>query len=137
MVNRKSKKEELIQIFPPRKILFRAHGTTLWRDHSFTILGNKSVLEAKRSSKPMYLLVTSDVEGFRSSEILGFDLFFAMASALLTIESTIFLLQRIGEVHLSDGLEFNAAENSVFYGDHLRGLHKLFLEAQEKKDDSM
>jgi hypothetical protein len=121
-----TEKDELVELLPPRKILFRERGATRWQHYHFTILGRQQLLGSARSSRPMHLQLATNIDGFRSTEVIGLDLFAAVASAMLTAESIIITLQRIGEVRLRSDTEFEIESDSVFFGSRAQVLREAF-----------
>jgi hypothetical protein len=130
-----NKAEEMVPLLPPRKVLFRERGETLWKQHHFTILGQIELLELNRSLKPMHLMLTTDIDGFRSTEVIGLDLFAAIASAILTAESLIIMLQRTGEIQLRENSDFDMASDSVFFGSRVQKLRETFEHHASKKKE--
>ncbi|MFZ6781186.1 hypothetical protein ACO0LD_30495 [Undibacterium sp. Ji83W] len=130
--------EELVPLFPPRKVLFREHGETEWKQYHFTILGEPKMLGSDRSSKQLYLILATNIEGFRSTEILGLDLFAAIASAIFTVESLIITLQFTGEIQLRENSEFDRTYESVFFGKRAERMRETFERqaADKRKSDS-
>ena len=116
----------LVPLLPARKVLFRGRGEAKWTEYTFTILGDEKLLEATRSLKPMHLMLATNMDGFRSTEVIGLDLFATVASAMLTAESLIVMLQRAGEVQLREGTEFDIASDSVFFGQRAQKLREAF-----------
>jgi hypothetical protein len=129
------KTEELVPLLPPRKVLFREHGETKWKQYHFTILGQTKLRGLARSAKPMHLMLATNIDGFRSTEVIGLDLFAAIASAILTVESLIIMLQRTGEIQLREGSDFDMASDSVFFGSRVQKLRETFeRHALERKE---
>jgi hypothetical protein len=116
----------LIPLLPARRVLFKQRGGASWKRHHFTILGDGRLLGAARSLKPMHLVLVTDIDGFRSTEVVGLDLFAAVASAMLTAESIIIMLQHSGEVQLREGTAFEVASDSVFFGNRVEALRQKF-----------
>jgi hypothetical protein len=120
----------MIPILPSRKIYFRAHGKRIWKVHTLTVLGKKSCLDPVQSMKPMQLTLETDIEGFRSIQLVGMELYSALTSTLLSIESLIFFLRKDGEVRLNKDLEFEVDVDSIFFGKRLQQLRKSLLKNQ-------
>jgi hypothetical protein len=111
---------DLVPLLPPRKVLFRQRGQNAWEEHYFTILGHPELLEKDRSTRPMRLILSTTLHGYGSTEILGLDLFAALASAMLSVENMAIRLQRVGELRLREGGDFDVASDSVFFGDRIK-----------------
>jgi hypothetical protein len=122
----------IVPILPSRTVYFRARGKKSWKRHSFTILGKSSFLQPQRSLKPMQLTLESDVDGFRFVEIAGMDLFSAIASAFLTVESIILLMRNSGEVRLIEDSKFDVETDTVFFTSRVQRLRETF-EIPDKK----
>jgi hypothetical protein len=118
-----SKSDELIALLPPRKVLFRQRGQSEWDKHHFTILGQAEVLGLSRSAKPTRLVLSTSFPGYLSMDILGLDLFAAIASAMLSVDNMILRLCRVGEIQLRYGVNFDVSSDSVFFGDRIQRLH--------------
>ena len=118
-----SKSDEMVSLLPPRKVLFRQHGQSEWDEHHFTVLGQAEVLGLDRSNKPTRLVLSTSFPGYLSVDILGLDLFAAIASAMLSVDDMILRLHRVGEIQLRDGVNFDVSSDSVFFGDRMKRLH--------------
>jgi hypothetical protein len=116
--------KSLVPLLPSRKFKFRKHGEATWKRYEFSILGDKKVLAATRSSRPMHLLLATNIDGFRSTEIVGLDLFAAISSAMLTAESLMIMLGQSGDIELRADVEFDVASDSVFFGDRIQRLRR-------------
>ena len=116
----------LVPIFPSRKIFFRENNKRVWRRHTFTILGKKGYLAPVRASRPMQLTLETDVDGFRLVEIVGLDLFSAIASALLSVESVMLHLRYFGEVRLNETEVFDIETDTVFFSSRVQKLKCSF-----------
>jgi hypothetical protein len=127
-------KSELVPLLPPREISFRERGKRTWKRQQFTILGEKSFLEKSRAMRPVHLTLETNVEGFRSVEVVGMDLFLGISSALLSIESLILLLMQSGEVRLPHGEAFNIESDTAFFSSRVTALREsLVTNATRKK----
>lgn len=124
MIDQEKDAEKLVPLLPSRKVLFRERGEMDWRQHHFTIFGQAALLESPRSSRPMHLMLSTDIDGFRSTEIIGLDLFAAIASAMLTVESLMIMLQHTGEVRLRENSDFDIKSDSVFFGIRVKKLRE-------------
>jgi hypothetical protein len=118
------KPDNLVPLLPPRKVRFRQRGQVEWDQHHFTILGQKELLELDRSVKPMRLVLSTSFPGYLSMDILGLDLFAAIASAMLSVDNMILRLHRVGEIQLRDGVDFDVASDSVFFGERIKRLQE-------------
>lgn len=138
MTDQEKDAEKLVPLLPSRKVLFREHGEMEWRQHHFTILGQAALLDSPRSSRSMYLMLSTNIDGFRSTEIIGLDLFAAIASAMLTVESLIIMLQQTGEVRLRENFDFDIASDSVFFGGRAKKLREQLKKyiPEDKDPDS-
>lgn len=116
--------EELVPLLPPRIALYREYEKKEWRELHFTILGKKSFLELPRSKEFMSLTLATNIDGFLNTEIPGLDLFAAIASAVLSAESIIVILQRGGELVLRGDTKFAIESDSVFFGPRVDQLKK-------------
>lgn len=116
---------ELVPVFPARKVLFREHESTNWEEYYFAIHCKKALLSPARSNQPLHVMLITNIEGFRSTEVIAFDLFSAIASAMLTAESLMIMLQRTGEIQLREGASFDLASDSVFFGSRVDRLRDV------------
>jgi hypothetical protein len=128
--------EGMIPLLPARRVLFRERGQDKWKQYQFKIMGDAKLVEASRSSKPMHLMLVTDIDGFRATEVVALDLFAAVASAMLTADSIIMMLQRTGEVQLRRECSFEAASDSVFFGDRIQALRQKFEAHSLKETES-
>jgi hypothetical protein len=74
----------------------------------------------------MQLTVKSDVDGFRFVEVAGVDLFSAMASAMLSVDSIILQLRHFGEVRINEAAEFDMETDTVFFSSRVQKLRQSF-----------
>jgi hypothetical protein len=116
----------LVPLLPSRIVLYRERGKKEWARLRFTILGKKSFLTSARSTQPMQLTLETDVDGFRSVEIAGMDLFSAIASALLSAESILLQQRTMGEVRLNEESEFDVETDAIFFSSRVQRLRQTF-----------
>ena len=122
-----SKDSDLIPILPPREISFREAGKRSWKRQTFTILGRKSYLAKARASKPVQLMLETEVQGFRFVEVVGIDLYLGIASALLSIECIILQLRHFGEVRLAHEEAFDIETDTVFFSSRVQDLRAALV----------
>ena len=77
----------------------------------------------------MQLTLETDVDGFRSVEIAGMDLFSAIASALLSAESILLQQRAMGEVRLNEESEFDVETDAIFFSSRVQSLRQTFEQA--------
>jgi len=74
----------------------------------------------------MQLTLETDVDGFRSVEIAGMDLFSAIATALLSAESILLQQRTMGEVRLNEESEFDVETDAIFFSSRVQTLRQTF-----------
>jgi hypothetical protein len=63
----------------------------------------------------MRLTLKTDVDGFNSIQIMAMNLFSALTSALLSVESILLILRGSGEVRVRKDLPFDVEADTVFF----------------------
>jgi hypothetical protein len=84
-------------------------------------------MEQARSGDSMQLTLETDVDGFRYVEIVGMDLYLALGSAILSIESILLHLRQFGEVNLQRGQAFDPKTDTIFFCDRVKDLTESLL----------
>ena len=127
------KNSGIVPILPSRNIFFRENGKRTWKRYTLTILGKKTYLDPVRSLKPMQLTLETDVDGFYLVDVVGLDLFSAIASALLSVESIILLLGHSGEVRLNKAAPFDIETDTVFFSGRIEKLQRTLNPRKRSK----
>jgi hypothetical protein len=120
----KLQRTALVPLLPSRIVLYRERGKRAWKRLRFTILGKKSFLSASRSTQPMQLTLETDVDGFRSVEIAGMDLFSAIANALLSAETILMQQRHMGEIRINLESTFDIEADTIFFSNRIPKLRR-------------
>jgi hypothetical protein len=75
----------------------------------------------------MKLILDTDIDGFEKVDIVGSDLFSALASAFFSVDSILLLLKRGGDVRLKKDVPFDVDTDAPFFGKRVQALRRSLL----------